>query len=80
MRVKVFKAEEVIYEGEAEKVTVPAQNGEMTILPHHISIVTNLQHGRLIVHKNDGDIFQTEINGGVCSFSDDCVSVLAGND
>jgi len=77
MKVKIFKAEEVVYEGEAEKVTVPAQNGEMTILPHHISIVTNLQHGRLIVHKNDGDKFQTEISGGVCSFSDDCVSVLA---
>ncbi len=77
MKVKIFKAEEVVYEGEAAKVTVPAQNGEMTILPHHISIVTNLQRGRLIVFKNDGEKFQTEINGGVCSFSDECVSVLA---
>ncbi|MBO7642357.1 MAG: F0F1 ATP synthase subunit epsilon [Alphaproteobacteria bacterium] len=77
MKVKIFKSEEVVYEGEAEKVTVPAQNGEMTILPHHISIVTNLQHGRLIVHKKGGEKFQTEIDGGVCSFSDECVSVLA---
>ena len=77
MQVKIFKSEEVVYEGEAAKVTVPAQNGEMTILPHHISIVTNLQRGRLIVFKNDGEKFQTEIGGGVCSFSDDCVSVLA---
>ncbi|MBO7454132.1 MAG: F0F1 ATP synthase subunit epsilon [Alphaproteobacteria bacterium] len=77
MKVKIFKSEEVVYEGEAEKVTVPAQNGEMTILPHHISIVTNLQHGRLIVHKKGGEKFQTEIGGGVCSFSDDCLSVLA---
>ncbi len=77
MKVKVFKAEEVVYEGEATKVTVPAQNGEMTILPHHISIVTNLQHGRLIVYENSGEKFLTEINGGVCSFSDECVSVLA---
>ncbi len=77
MKVKIFKAEEVVYEGEAAKVTVPAQNGEMTILPHHISIVTNLQRGRLIVFKNDDEKFQTEINGGVCSFFNDCVSVLA---
>lgn len=77
MKVKIFKAEEVVYEGDASRVTIPAQNGEMTILPHHISIVTNLQRGRLIVHKNDEEKFQTEINGGVCSFSDDCVSVLA---
>lgn len=77
MKVKIFKAEEIVYEGNAEKVTIPAQNGEMTILPHHISIVTNLQRGRLIVHKKDGEKFQTEINGGVCSFSDECVSVLA---
>ena len=77
MQVKIFKSEEVVYEGEAAKVTVPAQNGEMTVLPQHISIVTNLQRGRLIVFKNDGEKFQTEIGGGVCSFSDDCVSVLA---
>ena len=78
MKVKVFKSEEVIYEGEATKVTLPSANGEMTILPHHISIVVNLQHGRLIVHKENGEIFQTEIDGGVCSFSNECASVLVG--
>lgn len=78
MKVKIFKAEEVVYEGEAAKVTLPSVNGEMTLLPHHISIVTNLQRGRLIVHKENEENFQTEIEGGVCSFSNECASVLVG--
>ncbi len=76
MQVKIFKSEGVMFEGAALKVTVPSVDGEITILPHHISIIANLEKGRLVVFKENGEKFQTEISGGLCSFADDCASVL----
>lgn len=78
MEVKVFHSKGVIFEGTALKVTVPAVEGEITILPHHISIITNLEKGRLIIFKEDGEKIQKKISGGICSFSDDCASILVG--
>lgn len=76
MKVKIVKPEAVIFEGEASKVTLPSESGEMTILPHHISIVTALKQGRLIVYSDNVELLRTEIFSGFCSFSNDYLSVI----
>lgn len=76
MEVKVLTLEGKIFDGEATKVILPAVEGEMTLLPHHISIVTALQTGKLIIHRATKEPFSTEINSGICCFSNNCASII----
>ncbi len=49
MRVVIAKVDEVYFDGEAESLTVPGVEGEMTILGEHMPLVTTLKEGNLIV-------------------------------
>lgn len=70
MRAKILKLEKKLFDGEIAKVVLPAINGEMCLLPHHISIITILKKGAIKVFKphNDHPVI-IEIDGGLCSFS-----------
>lgn len=43
------------FEGEAESVTVPATEGEMTVLKNHESFVTVLKEGKVVVRTQEGE-------------------------
>lgn len=49
MNIKVLKINEVIFEGDAEGVTVPATSGEMQLLDGHVPIVATLKSGNIRV-------------------------------
>lgn len=69
MNVKVLMLGKKLFDGRAVKVIVPSVNGEMCLLPHHISIITQLQAGSIKVFRPDSDKpFSVDIAGGVCSF------------
>ena len=71
MKVKVLELEKKLFDGEASKVLVPAVDGEICLLPNHISIVTSLTVGRICVFRPDSDRpISIEVKGGICSFSD----------
>lgn len=76
MKVRILNPESVVFEAETDKIVLPALEGEITILPHHISIITALKKGRLSVHLRDKKIFQQEVAGGVCSFSDERAAII----
>lgn len=76
MKVKILDPESVIFEAETDKIVLPALEGQMTILPHHISIITALKQGTLSVYLKNKQIFQQEVPGGVCSFSNEYASVI----
>lgn len=47
MHVVIAKVSEVLYDGEAESLTVPGAAGEMTILGHHEPLITTLKAGEI---------------------------------
>ncbi|MCR5225303.1 MAG: F0F1 ATP synthase subunit epsilon [Alphaproteobacteria bacterium] len=70
MKVKVLELEKKLYDGEALKVLVPAVEGEMCLLPNHISIVTSLSAGRICIFRPDSDRpISIDVSGGICSFA-----------
>lgn len=70
MKVKVLELEKKLFDGEASKVLVPAVEGEMCLLPNHISIVTSLTIGRICIFRPDSDRpISIDVKGGICSFS-----------
>ncbi len=70
INVKVLQLEKKLFDGEASKVVLPSINGEMCILPNHISIITSLKIGVIKIYRDDIEkpVF-IDVDSGVCSFS-----------
>lgn len=47
MQLKIYTMRRTVYEGEASRVTLPTEVGEVTVLDNHEPYVTILQHGKL---------------------------------
>lgn len=54
MKLTISKIDKILWEGDALSVTVPGSSGEMTILAHHMPLVTTLASGRIIVKHTEG--------------------------
>lgn len=63
MHVVVAKVDEVLFDGEAESLTVPGTDGEMTVLGHHEPLITTLKAGSIFVRTSEGDK-KFDIKGG----------------
>ena len=51
MKLTLTTPERKTFEGEIDQVTLPTAQGQITILPNHMSIVTQLEPGELVVKQ-----------------------------
>ncbi len=54
MRLYIYSLDKILYEGDADVLTVPSETGELSILPHHAPIVTTLKSGKVMIRSKDG--------------------------
>ena len=66
MKVSIITPEKSLYQGEAQSVTVPSQQGPFTMLEHHAAIVAILEKGKVIVVDNNLEQHEFAIAGGFC--------------
>ena len=45
IKLKIISPEKIIFEGEVDEVLVPGKDGELGILPKHISLLAALKAG-----------------------------------
>ena len=64
MKLTISKIDKVLWAGEAESVTVPSTGGELTILAHHMPLITTLKAGTIIVKQKDVKPEELEITSG----------------
>jgi len=76
MTVSVVSPEQVLFEGDASSVVVPAYDGLIGILPRHAPMLALLGHGRLTVRTSEGDRRFT-VGGGFVQVRADVVRVVA---
>jgi F-type H+-transporting ATPase subunit epsilon len=62
MKIEIVTPEKVAYSQDANQVTIPTPNGEITILPNHVPLITQLLAGELTVKK--GDQYSVLASGG----------------
>jgi len=74
--IHIAKTNGVLFSGEADSITAPGVEGELTALPHHVPLVTNLQKGRLIVKKGDEEVFVHDVEKGVLEVTPEGATVL----
>ncbi len=55
LKFKIVTPESVVYEDEIFQVTIPTMEGEITVLPMHIPIISVLQAGELKIKDKDGE-------------------------
>jgi len=66
----VLSAESQLFSGTADSVTIPTEAGEITVLPHHAPLVSNLHAGELIIRDGTTEE-QLFVGGGVVEFTPD---------
>lgn len=77
MLFKIITPEKVVFSDEIDQVTMMTKDGEITVLPHHIPLVTLLKAGELRYKKN-GEEHPVAVSGGFAEVRDDnSVVILA---
>lgn len=69
--------EGVMTEVAATSVTIPTVDGEITVLPNHIPLVSVLRPGVITVRENDDTEEHLAVSGGFVQVTADEVNVLA---
>lgn len=73
---KIVTPERVVFEEKVDAVSLPTPEGEITILPHHIPLVTLLSAGVLTMKKGS-EVIHLAVSGGVIEVDGKNVVVLA---
>ena len=76
LRVEVVTPEKRIFSGEASMVRARTLEGDLGILPGHISLLGVLVDGEVVVKETNGQSTTFQINGGFLSINKDRVSIL----
>jgi F-type H+-transporting ATPase subunit epsilon len=66
-----------VFDGNAVSITVPGTEGELTILPHHIPLITPLKAGEIKIKEEGGKEKFLAIGNGFVMVENNKVSILA---
>ncbi len=76
LKVHIAKPNGVLFSGEAVSITAPGSAGELTVLEHHIPLVTTLKEGRITVRKKGEEEQVFEIHRGILEVTGESATVL----
>jgi F-type H+-transporting ATPase subunit epsilon len=65
-----------LYNGEAFSVTLPGEEGNMTVLAHHQALITRLKEGIILVKDASSGEHSFPIDSGVVEIANNKVTVL----
>ncbi len=75
MTLKIISADKVVYQGEADKVTLPGANGQFTVLRNHAALVSTLTSGQVRYSLGSEPEHVVDIPGGLADIDSNVVSV-----
>jgi F-type H+-transporting ATPase subunit epsilon len=76
LTLEIVTPEARVYSDTIDTVVIPTVDGEIGILPGHIPLLTQVEHGELRVTKGTSVLFLA-VGGGFAQISGDKISVLA---
>ena len=78
-KLEIISPEKIIFSDNVEMVTLPSYEGDMSILKHHISIITFLRPGVIKVQQNKGSFEEFFIEDGTIEYFKDNLVVLSAS-
>lgn len=76
IKFRIVTPERILFEEEVDQVSLPTQQGEITVLPNHIPLISILQPGELRFKKG-GEEIPMVVSGGFIEVQPFEVTVLA---
>ena len=78
-KLEIISPEKIIFSDNVDMVTLPSYEGGMSILKHHISIITFLRPGVIKVQQNKGSFEEFFIEDGTIEYFKDNLVVLSAS-
>ena len=78
-KLEIISPERIVFSNNATMVTLPSYEGDMSVLKHHISIITFLRPGIIKVQKNDGNFEEFFVQDGTVEYFNDSLVVLSAS-
>src|SRR3989344_8934666 len=76
IKLKIVTPEKILLEEEVEQVTLPTVEGEITVLPGHVPLISALKSGDIVAKKGD-EFVPMAVVGGFIEVKPDEVIILA---
>ena len=76
LNLEVVTPSGLIFNGQAVEVTLPGEEGEFGVLPHHAALTTLLKAGVVDIEKEDKSVESIVVNWGVVQVDETKVVVL----
>ena len=76
-KLEIISPEIIIFSDDVKMVTLPSYEGDMSVLKHHISIITFLRPGVIKVKKNDENFEAFFVQDGTVEYFNDSLVVLS---
>ena len=78
-KFEIISPEKIIFSDDTKMVTLPSYEGDMSILKHHISIITFLRPGIIKVQKKEGNFEEFFVQDGTVEYFNDNLVVLSAS-
>ncbi len=75
LNIQIITPERIVFEGEAQGISLPSIDGELTILSDHIPLIALLKSGEITLHGKNGKRHMA-IHGGFFEVFDNTVKLL----
>jgi F-type H+-transporting ATPase subunit epsilon len=76
IKFKIVTPERTVFEDSIDQVTLPTAEGEITVLPQHIPLISMLVSGELVAKKGPEEIAMA-VSGGMIEVQKNEITVLA---
>jgi len=65
MKLSIYSIKQTLLETEAEKVTLPTVNGQITVLNHHLPLITLVNAGNVAYYTSQNQWKEIAFPGGI---------------
>ncbi len=74
--LKIITPDAIVHEEQVDQVSIPTTEGEITVLPHHIPLITLIGKGDIVALK-DGEHVPFLVSGGFARIDGAEVTIMA---
>lgn len=75
--LSIITPEKIIYKDQIDEAIVPTTTGQISILPGHIGLITEISPGELVIKKENGKQQSIAITDGFLEVSRNQITILA---
>jgi len=76
INLTILNLKEKLFEGKVESITLPGSQGELTVLPNHVPIITAIKKGVISALSDKERKYFESKGGGVFEFNNNEATIL----